>query len=61
MNCVGLRIDIDELEQELRALGEKVEIIRGAEKCGKELMGAMKIVDSSSVDPVLEKYLKDFC
>ena len=60
MNCDGLRADIDGLKQELQTLEADIETIRKAKEHSKELQGAMKIVDSSSVDPVLEKYLKDF-
>ena len=60
MDCAGLRADIDKLEQELRVLGEKIETVREAEGHDKELQEVMKSIDSSSVDPVLEKYLKDF-
>ena len=60
MNCAELRSDIDGLEQELRALGEKVETVREAEEHDKELQEVVKSINSSSADQVLEKYLKDF-
>ena len=60
MDCAGLRADIDKLEQELRALGEKVETVRGAEEHDKELQEVAKLIGSNSADLMLEKYLKDF-
>ena len=60
MDCAGLRADIDKLEQELRALGERVETVREAEEHDKELQEVAKLIGSNSADLMLEKYLKDF-
>ena len=60
MDCAALRSDIDKLEQELRALGEKVETAREAEEHDKELQEVAKLIGSNSADLMLEKYLKDF-
>lgn len=60
MDCVALKADMTELEQELRALEAHVEKMRGADMLDEELRDVIESVDADLSDSILKKYLKDF-